>query len=265
MMREETADFRQFIFMVVGGAVVVLGAIFTFFAGIFSFLGLKTASGAREKYELMLAKQIDKTDKQIDASIKAAASELIATKVAEFHAKVDEAFAQIQSNMTELEDSFNQRKTYIDRWLGSLANPPGEHLNFQQWMPGKRVLWVDDHPEYNTDMRGLLTSTGKASVDIAVSTGDAMRRIDDSAQYNIIISDMNRESDPEAGINFVALLKQKNITVPTVICTGSNRLQSLGKKAMSEGAYAVVASDPGLVRAMISAIRGHPPTGIEES
>jgi CheY-like chemotaxis protein len=72
-------------------------------------------------------------------------------------------------------------------------------LNFEQLIPGKRVLWVDDHPEYNTDMRGMLTSIGKASVETSTSTADAIRRIKDNASYNVVISVMNRDNDVEAG------------------------------------------------------------------
>jgi hypothetical protein len=74
---------------------------------------------------------------------------------------------------------------------------------------------------------------------------------------------MKRGNDTEAGIKLLEDLKKRNIRVPEIIFTGANNLRSLGTKAVTEGAYAVVASDPGLLRAMTSCVRGQRPTGVE--
>jgi CheY-like chemotaxis protein len=260
MMREEdrefrsfistqTSEFKEFIYLVVSSAIIIVGAILGFF-------GWKTASGMRGQYELMLAKHLDKAEKQVEVSFKAAADEQISKRVAELNSRIDEAFATLQKTL-------EQRKVYIDRWFSNLSSPSEESVSFDQLMPGKTVLWVDDHPEYNKDMAGLLSTIGKASVEISESTDDALRRIERGKSYDIIISDMNRENDTEAGIKFVRSLRARKIKTPTIIFTGANSLKTLGEKAVTEGAYAVVASDPGLLRAMASAMRDQRSTGVE--
>jgi CheY-like chemotaxis protein len=249
---KQTEKFETFIYTIIAAAVAVIGGILVFF-------GWRTASNIRDQTDNMIRRRLDETEKQIDASIKVAADAQIATKTAELHKRIDKMFA-------EVEEALRQRKMHVDRWLiqlSSLLNPPEERFNFEQLMPGKRVLWVDDHPDDNKDMVGLLTTIGQASVDISDSTDDAIYRISHSAPYNLIISDMRRGNDAEAGIKFLEDLKKRNIRVPEIISTGANNLRKLGAKAVTEGAYAVVGSDPGLLRAMTSCIRGQRPTGVE--
>jgi hypothetical protein len=159
---KHTEKFETFIYTVILGAITVIGAILTFF-------NWRTFSSIRDQTDNMITRKLDETEKQIDASIKAAADAQIATKTAELHKRIDKMFA-------EVEETLRQRKMHVDRWLirSSLLNPPEERFTFEQWMPGKRVLWVDDHPDDNKDMVGLLTTIGQASVDISDSTDDAI-------------------------------------------------------------------------------------------
>lgn len=59
-----------------------------------------------------------------------------------------------------------------------------------KYLDGKRVLWVDDKPENNFDLRKILTRYG-LSVDIAVNNSEAQERMG-RHDYMVIISDYGR-------------------------------------------------------------------------
>jgi division protein CdvB (Snf7/Vps24/ESCRT-III family) len=65
-----------------------------------------------------------KQKKQVDDSVKAAAAQQVATRVAELHTRIDEVFAKMQSNVDGLEEKVKQITIYIDKWLSNLPNPP---------------------------------------------------------------------------------------------------------------------------------------------
>jgi CheY-like chemotaxis protein len=257
---KQTGEFKEFIYTVVGSAVTII-------LGTLAFFGWKTASGMRGKYDLMLQEHLDKAEKQVELSFKAVADKQIAAKVAELNQRIDEKVAelnlQIDHTFDMLQNKFEKRREYNDKWFTILSSPPEEPFKFIKWMSGKRALWVDDNPDNNKDMVGLLTKTGDGSVEFSRSTGDAIHQIEHRPEYDVIISDMKRDSDAEAGLKFLDELKQRKITVPTIIFTSTSSLRSLGQKCIDEGAYAVVATNLGFLRALTGAVRGEPHTGVE--
>ncbi|MGC3000611.1 response regulator [Streptomyces sp. G35A] len=84
---------------------------------------------------------------------------------------------------------------------------------------GGRILWVDDHPEGNASLVELFRSAGM-DVDVTTSTEEAaplFRR----RPYDVIISDIDRGGDGQAGIKMLRLLEQDKVEVPVLIYTGS--------------------------------------------
>ncbi|MFE7894806.1 response regulator [Streptomyces sp. NPDC057412] len=83
---------------------------------------------------------------------------------------------------------------------------------------GGRILWVDDHPQGNVPLVELFRATGM-HVDVTVSTEEAaslFRR----KSYDIIVSDIERDGDRQAGIKMLRLLEQNDVDVPVLIYTG---------------------------------------------
>ncbi|MGH6916715.1 MAG: hypothetical protein ACREJ0_03325 [Geminicoccaceae bacterium] len=71
-------------------------------------------------------------------------------------------------------------------------------------LAGKRLLWVDDIPANNRNERRMLRGLGMVS-DAAVSTEEALARLGrDESQFDLLISDMARDGDPQAGMKLVA-------------------------------------------------------------
>jgi hypothetical protein len=112
-----TDRFEKFIYTILGTGFVVISAIL-------AFLGWKMASDMRKQYDTIVAKHLDRAEKQIDISIKAAADEQIATKVAELRKRIDEVFAKVQVSANEFEEVLRQRKWHVDRWLSNISYPP---------------------------------------------------------------------------------------------------------------------------------------------
>ncbi|WP_240434635.1 response regulator [Streptomyces sp. YIM 130001] len=85
-------------------------------------------------------------------------------------------------------------------------------------LQGGRVLWVDDLPEGNAPLVELFRAAGM-HIDLALSTEQAtplFRR----RPYDIIVSDLNRDGDPQAGIKMLRIIERHGIDVPVLIYTG---------------------------------------------
>lgn len=85
-------------------------------------------------------------------------------------------------------------------------------------LQGGKVLWVDDRPEGNAPLVELFRAAGM-HIDLAPSTEEAVplfRR----RPYDVIISDLDREGDPQAGVKMLRILEQYNVSVPVLIYAG---------------------------------------------
>ena len=78
-----------------------------------------------------------------------------------------------------------------------------------------RVLWVDDNPSNNATLVNAFENLG-IRVFQASSTDEA-KRILSKDTYDVIISDMSRPPDSEAGKTLLKYLREQNITTPVII------------------------------------------------
>jgi CheY-like chemotaxis protein len=115
--------------------------------------------------------------------------------------------------------------------LRSAGSTPRQSVD-TSWMPtidrrasvarplidGARALWVDDNPSGNIYERLVLASFGIV-VDLAMSTEEALYFVD-SLKYDVILSDMRRNSNPTAGLDLLQNLKVRKITSPVVFYVG---------------------------------------------
>ncbi|MET7744087.1 response regulator [Streptomyces sp. NPDC005385] len=85
-------------------------------------------------------------------------------------------------------------------------------------LQGGKILWVDDRPEGNVPLVDLFRAASM-TVDVTLSTEEAtplFRR----RPYDIIVSDIDRDGDRQAGIKMLRVLEQYKIDVPVLIYTG---------------------------------------------
>ncbi|PZG41996.1 multidrug DMT transporter permease [Spongiactinospora gelatinilytica] len=83
------------------------------------------------------------------------------------------------------------------------------------YLRGGRMLWVDDLPRNNIYLKELFRQLGMV-VDSATSTGEAMACLDHH-KYDLVISDIYRESDPQAGIKMLHEFRTRGISLPVII------------------------------------------------
>jgi CheY-like chemotaxis protein len=82
-------------------------------------------------------------------------------------------------------------------------------------LQGARILWVDDRPEDNRRERRLLHSLG-ITIDLADDTDEALYKLA-RAEYDLVISDMERYGDDEAGSHLLERMRGKQIYHWTII------------------------------------------------
>jgi CheY-like chemotaxis protein len=70
---------------------------------------------------------------------------------------------------------------------------------------GARILWVDDHPENNTDEAAILTAFG-VRLQFASTTQEALNLLQ-GGRFDVVISDLERQGQPDEGIRFVEQTK----------------------------------------------------------
>lgn len=107
-------------------------------------------------------------------------------------------------------------------WLGLLSGGthPSEGRRLIKGEPADaigRVLWVDDHPENNADERRFLERR-KVAVYQVMTSEDALELLA-MYKYNAVISDMNREDQPLAGLYLVKAMRRRKDRTPFFLYT----------------------------------------------
>ncbi|MFB2836414.1 response regulator [Floridanema evergladense] len=89
------------------------------------------------------------------------------------------------------------------------------------------VLWVDDNPNNNLHERRSLEALGISFV-LATSTEEALDKL--KRQYfDLIISDMGRPPDPQAGYTLLDKLRSTGDRIPFIIYAGSRDPQHVAE------------------------------------
>jgi CheY-like chemotaxis protein len=125
----------------------------------------------------------------------------------------------------------------------------------QQRLQHSHVLWVDDNPDNNRFERQALEALG-IWVEISTSTADALTRTPERS-YDLIISDMTREPDPQAGYTLLGKLRERGDQTPFVIYAGSSSPQ-LTAAARARGAIDYL-NDPAALVRLVTTILGTRP------
>lgn len=103
----------------------------------------------------------------------------------------------------------------------------------QPLITGKRVLWIDDHPSNNFYERLALAQMG-ISVDIATTSKEALTSLQ-HLPPDLILSDIARGTDFDAGVKFLNLLRSSGIEIPIVFYVG----QVDSRMNVPRGAFAI--------------------------
>ncbi len=91
-----------------------------------------------------------------------------------------------------------------------------------------QILWIDDHPENNLNERRMFRQL-KVEIDSATSTDEAMRMVR-NGNYDLVLSDMNREGDATAGLKFLEQLRKEQ-TTPVIFYVGVSEAKGVPVQA----------------------------------
>lgn len=113
----------------------------------------------------------------------------------------------------------------------------------------RKVLWVDDYPSNNEAIIDLYRQQG-VEFDLALNTSQALDYLS-NGEYDLIISDIGRGSEPDAGIRMIREINRHFGNPPPILIFSSyDALKRFGKRAKKEGASFVTASTRDLVLKM---------------
>lgn len=119
------------------------------------------------------------------------------------------------------------------------------------------VLWVDDRPGNNVYERRALEAMG-IRIELALSTNEATQKVKHRT-YDLIISDMGRPGDPQAGYTLLRELLDADHETAYLIYAGSRDEQHV-KEAIARGALGCTNDPQELIRMVADALTS-PRTG----
>ncbi len=118
-----------------------------------------------------------------------------------------------------------------------------------------RVLWVDDHFLANANVFRFLNAYGMM-IDSARTTDEALTALRwAGGAYEVVVSDMVRDGDPQAGITLLRRLDAEKITKPVLLFV-AKLTPELGTPP---GATAITDDPIKLIHSILNVIESEPP------
>jgi len=116
------------------------------------------------------------------------------------------------------------------------------------------VVWIDDHHDNNRSERALLANEGIRF--ILADSDDEVLGLIASGSVDLVISDMSRHNEPNAGLKLLELLRSCKQNVPVIFYVGNREAEAIGQ-AVELGAAAVINQPAELIEAVQIELAGH--------
>ncbi|MFB9525128.1 response regulator [Nonomuraea roseola] len=128
---------------------------------------------------------------------------------------VEVEFTEVERLLTKAVESSSQEETepLVSRADRQAVIRRLDHAAV--YLKGGRILWVDDLPGGNSYLTALFRQLGMV-VDEVTSTDEALAHLNRNA-YDLVISDIHREMDGQAGIKMLHTFRARGINLPVVI------------------------------------------------
>lgn len=137
----------------------------------------------------------------------------------------------------------------------AVASATGEARPTARQQRPIRVLWVDDRPDNNERERAALAALG-VTFDLALSTEQALPMMR-AGRYDLVISDMGRPGDPQAGYTLLRALRERGDATRYILYTSScTEAQML--EARTRGALGCSTQISQLMQMAIAALEARP-------
>jgi CheY-like chemotaxis protein len=139
---------------------------------------------------------------------------------------------------------------YNSKILQAIDNLPRAKIaNGDSGKLKNRVLWVDDYPANNKAIMDVYERLG-VEFELVVGTKQAISLLVKKS-YDLIISDIGRHPEPDAGIKMIFEIKTKFENLPPIIMYSSeSAINEYGKMATDAGASLATASARDLILKM---------------
>ena len=124
-----------------------------------------------------------------------------------------------------------------------------------QRLEGATALWADDRPMLTSYERRALEALGMQFT-LSKTTEDALEQLQRKT-FDVVISDMSRPPDRQAGYTLLEKMRSMGITTPLIIYA-SGKKQEYIDEAKRRGAIGTTNEPQELLEMVIKAIRGSP-------
>jgi CheY-like chemotaxis protein len=150
-----------------------------------------------------------------------------------------------RQKVQDLTDAYNSKILQAIKDL-----PKAKKVNSESKKKSKnRLLWVDDYPANNKAIMDVYRRQG-VEFDLALDTEQALDYLGKKS-YDLIISDMGRHPEHDAGIKMIREIKTRFADHPPIIIySGESAIEKYGKNAMDEGASLATASSRDVILKM---------------
>jgi CheY-like chemotaxis protein len=157
--------------------------------------------------------------------------------------------SEYEQRLQDMETSYKTKLDQIVQLLQALMTGTAKTVEPKEPKPKlvtRKVLWVDDYPKNNAALMDIFRQQA-VEFDLALTTSQALDRLA-KADYNLIISDMGRDSESDAGVRMIReILRRFSTPPPILIYCSEKHVGRYGDDAKKAGASLVTASPKDLM------------------
>ena len=230
-LTNEASEHRQYLENLYDRTFGLMTAVIAFLAVCMGFLGWKTLRDVRNSAVIAFDKEIkvrlDEHAKHLDSSVE------------QIRISLESAEKDLRVKILMMEDAVAKQRDASDALfqVGATVDdptrPPRKGRGF-----GKKVLWVDDYPQNNAGVAEVLKRLGVTIV-TALDTYEAMDQLQ-SDVFDLVISDMGRGSDSDAGLTLLREMHSLGNSTPFIVYASGKAVARTRSELISLGALDAV-------------------------
>ncbi|MBD5540650.1 MAG: response regulator [Lachnospiraceae bacterium] len=137
---------------------------------------------------------------------------------------------------SDVENELRELKQLIWKLIDEI--PRDRNVKQKNRVKENRILWVDDYPINNETVINLLKDKN-IHFDIALTTKQGVELFR-SKQYDIVITDMGRGDESDAGISLIKELKHLHCQILIIVYASHAAIRKYGNEALNLGTYKVI-------------------------
>lgn len=146
----------------------------------------------------------------------------------------------VESSLNNIpSDEDNHRREYISNTVEGIETTINKLNSNIDELKYKKILWVDDHPEWSFGERRAFETMGITIIS-SFENNDALNKIK-GQKFDLIISDYFSDQGHKKGLDLLKGTSRLHFNVPVIFYT-SRATKSLKIEARENGAYGIVDS-----------------------